>query len=404
MGIRPIVSALLHHKTGALLVALQIGVSLAIIVNSVFIIKERLDKINRPTGMDVENIIVVQNRGVGKDYDAVATITDDLAMLRALPGVIDAIAINQVPLSGSGSSTLVRSVPDEKITGTGTSRYRIDDHGLNTLGATLTSGRNFYPEEIEFFEPGKTEVEIPQVVIVSRALADKLYPDGDALGKPVYWMSMEQSTIVGIVGHILGPWPGWDQLDQVLFHPGIRASVSHSQYMIRTEPRKRDELIPVIEEELAKLNPNRVIKKIITHSEVVKRVYENDRAVASVLIMVITLLVGLTALVTAGLVSYFVAQRTRQIGTRRALGATRTDILRYFLVENWIIVALGTVIGAVLTVVVAYELETRFELPHLDYRFLVVAVLLLWALGQVAAILPALRASRISPAIATRTV
>ena len=122
------------------------------------------------------------------------------------------------------------------------------------------------------------------------------------------------------------------------------------------------------------------------------------------LMIVIGLLVGLTALVIVGLASWFVSQRTRQIGTRRALGATKLDIVRYFLVENWLITTLGAVGGVVLTVAVAYWLETTFELPRLDWRYPIVAVFALWTVGLVAASWPALRASRVAPAVATRNV
>ena len=116
MEIRPIVSALFRHKTGTVLVALQMAVSLAIIVNALFIINQRVEKINRPTGMDVDNIIVAEVRGFGENFDVAASVERDITMLRSLPGVVAAATVNHIPLSGSGSSTGLRSVPDETIT------------------------------------------------------------------------------------------------------------------------------------------------------------------------------------------------------------------------------------------------------------------------------------------------
>ena len=129
-----------------------------------------------------------------------------------------------------------------------------------------------------------------------------------------------------------------------------------------------------------------------------------DTLMIRILVIVIVILVGLTSLVILGLVSYHVVQRTRQIGTRRALGATRTDILRYFLTENWIITTAGAVLGSVLTVAISYAMETSFELPRLDMNYLLVSILLLWCISQFAAWFPARRAATVSPAIATRTV
>ena len=153
---RPILSALGHHKTSSLLVVLQIGVTLAIIVNSAFIINQRIEKINRPTGMDVDNIIVADLRGIGDDYDGIANIERDLKALRSLPGVAAVSVTNQVPLSGSGSSMGLRAVADLEVTSTPTARYRLSDEGLNALGTSLIEGRNFYPEEIEYYIPGET--------------------------------------------------------------------------------------------------------------------------------------------------------------------------------------------------------------------------------------------------------
>ena len=78
MEIHPILSALRHHKTGTVLVALQIAVSLAVIANALSIINQRVEKITRPTGIDVPNIIVAEVRGFRADYDSPAAITRDL--------------------------------------------------------------------------------------------------------------------------------------------------------------------------------------------------------------------------------------------------------------------------------------------------------------------------------------
>ena len=117
---------------------------------------------------------------------------------------------------------------------------------------------------------------------------------------------------------------------------------------------------------------------------------------------VIVLLIGLTALVIVGLASYFVSQRTRQIGTRRALGATRFDILRYFLLENWLITTLGAFGGCLLTMTISYLLETNFDLPRLDFTYLVASIVALWFVSQFAAYWPARKEADIPPAVATR--
>ena len=125
---------------------------------------------------------------------------------------------------------------------------------------------------------------------------------------------------------------------------------------------------------------------------------------AIILSIVISLLIGLTALVIVGLASFHVTQRTRQIGTRRALGARRIDIIRYFLLENWMITTFGAMLGIILTIAVAYWLEVSFQLQRLDWSYLPVGIVVLWILSSLAVLAPARRAAGVPPAVATRSV
>jgi putative ABC transport system permease protein len=238
---------------------------------------------------------------------------------------------------------------------------------------------------------------------VTQSLADDLFGDEDALGKTVYWGSMEPSTIVGIIGHMHGSWVGWDKLGNVAIQPGKPADTTN-KYIIRVEPGMRDELMPVIEKKLGESNRQRVVKSVRTLQELAARSYRSDRGMAIILSVVISLLIGLTALVIVGLASFHVTQRTKQIGTRRALGARRVDIIRYFMLENWVITTAGALLGALLTVGVAYWLEVSFELQRLDWRYLPAGIVALWVLSSLAVLEPARRAASVPPAVATRSV
>jgi putative ABC transport system permease protein len=120
--------------------------------------------------------------------------------------------------------------------------------------------------------------------------------------------------------------------------------------------------------------------------------------------VVIALLLGVASLGIFGLTAFNVSTRTKQIGTRRAVGARRGDILKYFLAENWLITTAGVAVGCVLALVLGYWLSTTFELPRLKLYYLLAGVVVLWSVSVAAALKPARRASMVSPAIATRTV
>jgi putative ABC transport system permease protein len=96
--------------------------------------------------------------------------------------------------------------------------------------------------------------------------------------------------------------------------------------------------------------------------------------------------------------------RRKQIGTRRAVGARRVDIIRYFMVENWLLTTGGVIVGSVLAFGFGLWLSSAFALPRLQPAYVVGGIVLLWILGQLAVFVPARRAAAIPPAIATRTV
>lgn len=402
MNFGPILSSLMRNKTGAILVGLQIAVTLAIVINSLYIIVMRVEKMNRDSGIDVANVIITSVRGFGESFDVVDSITNDINLIKSIPGVTAATVSNQVPLSGSGSGTGLRTVADETVEPVPTARYQMSEEGLDALGVKLSRGRNFLPEEVNYELMG-TDHPTPPSIIITQALADAMFGDEDALGKTAYWGSMEPSTIVGIIGRMHGSWVGWDKLENVVIHPGKYAGRTN-KYIIRVEPGMRDSLIPVIQQKLGESNRNRVVKSVSSLEEIAARSYRRDRGMAIILSIVISLLIGLTALVIVGLASFHVTQRTRQIGTRRALGARRIDIIRYFLLENWMITTFGAMLGIILTIAVAYWLEVSFQLQRLDWSYLPVGIVVLWILSSLAVLAPARRAAGVPPAVATRSV
>ena len=125
---------------------------------------------------------------------------------------------------------------------------------------------------------------------------------------------------------------------------------------------------------------------------------------AWLLVSVIIALLVVTALGIVGLASFWVQQRTKQIGVRRALGATRAQILRYFQTENFLLASIGIALGMLLAYAINQLLMGRYELPRLPLLYLPVGAVALWLLGQAAVYWPARRAAAIPPALATRSV
>jgi putative ABC transport system permease protein len=138
--------------------------------------------------------------------------------------------------------------------------------------------------------------------------------------------------------------------------------------------------------------------------EVRRRAYDADRGMAILMSVVCGVLLAITAAGIVGLSSFWVGQRRKQIGVRRALGARRSDILSYFMTENFLIALVGVIVGVILAVGLSQWMFTHFEMKRLSLTYVAIGVVALLALGQAAVFAPALRASRVSPVEATRSV
>lgn len=400
MELRPILSAMLRNKTGAALVGLQIALTLAIVANSMFIIMQRVEKIGRPPGIDSANLFFVQSNGFGPGYDHLSTIRADLDLIRSLPGVIAASSINAVPLSGSGSSTTIGTKVDD--TNIRANYYMLDEYGMDALGVALAEGRNFLAQEVQYNPDASGSNWVPWV-IVSRDLGRALFGDELALGKSIYIGPDRTAVIVGVIDNMLGSWVDWDKLTQVMLIPRI-PSGSFVRYVVRVEPGRLNELMAEAERKLSDSNLHRAISWIRPHGFYKERSYRSDSRMVTLLLVMVILMIAITALGIVGLASFHVNVRRKQIGTRRAIGARRIDILRYFMLENWLLTTGGVLVGTVLAFAFGHWLSSAYSLPRLQPVYVIAGAVVLWLLGQAAVIVPARRAAAIPPAVATRTV
>jgi putative ABC transport system permease protein len=403
MEFGPIWRSILRNKTGAILIALQMAVTMAIMVNAISIMQERNSMMARPSGIDEHNIFAISSIGFAPDFNERAAIEADLASIRAMPGVVNAIQSNSLPLSDGGWSMSLQTEPGQEIDGTGVAVYFVDEHGLDTFGLNLLSGENFSTTDIAWRDISDTQW--PDKTIITRAMAEAMFPDDPdgALGKTVYINSDEPLTITGIIERMQAPWNGWDGVERVMLTPN-HTLFNGTRYIIRTEPGKRDELMPQVEKFLADSNKGRIVRSMRTMDETRERSYREHDSMIKILSFTIMLLITITSLGIVGLASFSVNRRTRQIGTRRALGATRAAILRYFMTENFLISLIGVSIGAALTVGLNIIMIETFSLTRIAWYLVPVSMLLLLAVGQAAVLGPARKASTVPPAVATRTV
>jgi putative ABC transport system permease protein len=322
--------------------------------------------------------------------------------LRALPGVASVAETNQLPLSTSGWNMGLAHKVGQKDT-ENSAMYFGPDSLVKTWQLKLVEGRDFTSQDVELTDPDKTQ-SLGHVALVTQALAKKMFPDGSAVGKTVYLGGEQEFNIqiVGVVEKLQTPWAQSGERGEVSMILANRRVGTYLQYAIRTEPGQRDRVMKDAEAAVAKIPGMMVIR---TESMEQNRfdLYRNDRAIAWMLATVTVLLLLVTGSGIVGMATLWVNQRRKQIGVRRALGARKVDILRYFITENFIITSGGVVAGLLLAVGLNQLLVSQLELTKLPIVYLAVGSVVLWLVGVAAVYAPAWRASSISPATATRS-
>lgn len=400
LELRPILSALWRHKISALLIAVQLGLTLAIVGNATVVIQERMEKIARPTGVADKDIVTARFMPIAEDPNRLEAFRLDLDMIRQLPGVA-AATVSRAPLAGGGSSGGIYTKPNQEIGATGAAYFRVDEHFIDALGMQLVAGRNFTADEIK--EISSAASWGLEKTIITQQLADTLFEDGNALGKPIYFGGNDKPIeVVGIVERNLGPWPNWTNAGNTMFFP-IIMDTQWFDYIVRAEPGQRDAVAKLLEQKLAERDPQRVVT-VKALEDQKDRYYAGDNTMIKVLSGVVGLLTFIVALGIVGLTVFWITQRQKQIGVRRALGATRSAICRYFLLENLVIAITGIFLGIAAAQIFNGFLASAFEQPALPLSTTLVCALILLSVSIAAALVPAMRAANISPATATRNV
>jgi putative ABC transport system permease protein len=312
------------------------------------------------------------------------------------------VATVGIPLSGDGGDEPFYRQPGNKGARVDASYLQVDRHGLRTLGVHLIAGRNFRADEIQLVSKSNMSAA-PPVAIVTQAVARTLFPRSNALGKTIYDAQGNPVAIIGITRNFMGPQEGNPAYDSVLL-PQTPAAYGGYNCIVRTQPGRTAAIMKAAERHLAASNPARIIFLAHTLSWFERQQDAENRAMAIFLTAVSGLILVVTCLGIFGLTTFNVSTRTRQIGTLRAVGARKRDVVTRFLVENAIVLAVGVLVGTTLALGIGYWLTVEYRVPRLSIEFLALGVLLLTAVGQLAAWQPARRAAAVSPSVATRTI
>jgi putative ABC transport system permease protein len=403
LNVRPILSALSRNRTGAILVALEIAIALAVMVNAAWIVAQRIQLIEAPSGVDARDTFAIGVAPLTSHSDLAGALREDLAYLRSLPGVVSVAATSSIPLSRYGQGVSVAPDPGDQVPMTETRAMEIDSATLATLGVRIVAGRNFSAMDIR--PPAKAFFHAYPEVLITEALAHRLFPGGNALGKPIYAGDDTPMTVIGITSDFIPSVPepssrGYD----VLMFPQVPGHFGVYFCLVRTLPGRTVALLRTAQRHLAISNPDRILVLAQTLEFYRQRLDAENRNAVIFLTLVTVLILCVTCLGIFGLTAFNVSTRTKQIGIMRAVGARKRDVVAHFLIENAIVLISGVIIGCTLALGVGHWLSDQYQLPRLDLHFLTVGIIGLAVIGQLAALQPARLAASVPPSVATRTV
>ena len=298
----PILSALWRNKTGPLLVATQVALSLAILANALYIVQVRQAVAARPSGVAHEQQIFgveVRRMGVGTHQDELALQQRETATLRAVAGVQAAAATNQMPLTRSGNYSGLTTDRKQVVMQANTTNYMVGDSLVQAWELKLVAGRDFLPNEYVEIDMN-TSQESPRVAIITRTLARKLFPGVDnVVGKTFYngnGPTARALQIIGVVERLQTPAAQIDERGEFSTMVPVRLTgMPGNDYTVRAEPGQRDRVMKEVEAALRAASPTPIIVRTKSLDEFRSLRYRADNAMAWMLITVSALLLLITA-------------------------------------------------------------------------------------------------------------
>lgn len=400
LDIMPIIKSLWRNRTGPMLIILQLSLTIAVVSNALFVVNERIEKIEQPSGVAEEEIFTIWVRRTSPEGDIQAITEKDMEIIRATPGVINATPMSSIPLYGSGTSNALRTSLDAGAMEFNSAIYELTQHGLEALGVNLIDGRNFNANEINFF----TRNNPPEhsVTIITQDIAERIFPEESAVGKTVF-MGDLPLTVVGVVERMMSPWPESKRAYDAIMIP-IIVKEDSIHYLVRTSKGDRDRLMHALVEKLRSVDSTRSIGEEKSMAQIKREAYASDYAMIKILSFVIFLLTFVNALGIFGLTTFWVNQRRKQIGIRRALGSTKAGIMRYFMLENVLLVVFAGVVGTVIAYVNSSYMARTQGMEFLPAGYVMITVLFLLMVTLLAAYSPIRRTAQISPVEAVSNV
>jgi putative ABC transport system permease protein len=380
---------------GALIVA-ELALTMTLLVDAGLLTRSFANLLDWEPGFQRENLVAGSLRlsRPGLDGRGVVGVFEEVErQVEGLPGVISAGATSAGPIFGGIEPTRAWRPGGEKEEGVVARYFDISAGYFRTLGLPLLAGRTFRASD---------DQGAPPVAIVNQSLADRLWPGESAIDKEVLTFEGEElRAVVGVVADV-HPFDPDAPAEPQIFFPKRQFPRSATFLVVRTARDPADVIEPM-RQRVAEVDPAITIGSLRTMEDLIDRELVEPRFNMALIGSFAVLALVLAGVGIYGVLAYTVAQRTREIGIRMALGAQRTRVVRAVMGQGMIMAGLGLVLGLGLAMATSRVLANLLHgVQPGDPLTLAGTALFLSLISAAACLLPARRASRVDPAIALR--
>ncbi|MBW8190497.1 ABC transporter permease [Neiella marina] len=403
MNIKALIKSLLHRRFATFLLILQLALTLGLVVNSSIMALDTNAQMKRKLGFDKDELLIVQllpTSGAFRDEDFYRSVLhQDIAKLSALPGVTSVSQLNQLPIQWGGwnGSVIKRDEPEKLLENRQLNfvpYYFSSNNIFETLGLHLVEGRLF-----DEASPQMRDQETPSTII-TQSLARELFGNESAIGQEI-----NAGFVVGIVSDFV-TMPGNPEEKQyaVFYNEDLAIPDIPQNYLLRVAPEKLQTTANLLEDALLSVHPERDILEVFSMVQHHQEFYQEDNGLVGLFTILCVLMLIVTAISSFAHAQFHVFRQRRLIGIRRALGATRKDILFYVMAEHWLITLLGSVLGVAVMLAINIGLSGQIDISKPNVLLYLAAFVIVFVSGSLSTWFPAWRTSLIPPVIATRTV
>jgi predicted permease len=383
------------------LAAAQVAMALLVTNEAVLLFKSLRNVLTSPHAFDTRQVLTASlhlSEGEYRESQQRVRFWEQLIeRAEALPQVECAAVANQVPLRGGGYRGF-RLDGEATSAGAGVRMAAgtfVSPDYFRAMGITVLAGRTF--------QPGDERLPV-QRVVVNRTLAEKCWPGQQALGQRLHdhsGRSEWSAEVVGIVESTRQQRPELPPESEIYWPYAVNPW--HGSYLIVRSTGNPKLLVPAIRKTVAELDPSLPLTEVQTMGEVLMRAAQGRRFLTTLISLFGGLILSLAMTGIYGVVSYQVAQRTREVGIRMALGAGRDQIFRLVFGQTLRLLGVGLGIGVAFAIGVAFITRSLLYLTSaLDLLYLGLGACLVFVATLAATLVPAWRAARVNPIQALR--